>query len=329
MFRSPPPPTPSQPGTFALGKYAGYAEFVRADDDAALERFEGWIDEGMMEAHERWGEAWRADFTMGVAHGFLWCGPRGDDARLCGVIAPSRDSVGRDYPLAVLARVSQALIARAPHVVPLAFGAFLDDAYATVADARVVPMSPAQLRDRVRALQAAGPNDLLRAEHEYGTWCRETRLEDAWSAIFPVADPVAAAAHTLDALVTIRGQEQPDTNLLIRLPLGNAGAAAAAVWIDIVRRITHRSATSPSAFWAVDAGALLIAPGAVPRAALAELWHPDPSNGIVFDPDLVDSDEIPPSGFRELASEVREGAGATSMLSFLETVGTRAACDRR
>jgi hypothetical protein len=263
---------------------------------------------------------------MGVAYGFLWRPGRGDDASLCGVLAPSRDAIGRDYPLAVLTPVAHALVARAPHVVPLAFGAFLDAAYDSVAEARVAPWTPRDLAARLATLATGGADDVLRAEAEYVAWTHDTRLDAAWSAVFPGGDPIAAAARTLDALsaalTPLRGREDPETSLMLRLPLGNAGPAAAVVWLDVVRRMARWTRTIPSAFWAVDEGALLVAPGAVPPSVLAEMWRADPASDVVFDAATVDSQHIPPSGFRELPSAVRAGAGVTSMRAFLDSLGS-------
>ena len=109
------------------------------------------MDEGTQAAHERWGAEWNTAFLMGAAYGFLWKA-RPDDAHLCGIIAPSKDAVGRDYPLAVAARFSPGLFARAPHIVPLAFGDFLDEAYRVVDEARSTPMSVAELNAQVERI---------------------------------------------------------------------------------------------------------------------------------------------------------------------------------
>jgi type VI secretion system protein ImpM len=325
VFRSPPPSPPAfAPGVFAVGKCAGHAEFLRPDE-GVVAQFDAWVERGMTWALERWGTAWKSALPMGVAYGFLWRAPRAD-ASLCGIIAPSRDAIGRDYPLAVLSPVAHAVIARAPHVVPLAFGGFLDSAYDTVVEARVAPWSPRDLAAQMAMLVTGGPDDVLRAEAEYASWTYETRLDTAWAAVFPEQDPITAVARTLDALsaalVPLRGREDPETPLVLRLPLGHGGAAAAAVWIDVVRRLARWSRTIPSAFWAVDEGALLIAPGVVSPSVLAEMWRADPSSDVVYEAATVDSQHIPPSGFRELPSAVRAGAGVTSMRAFLDSLGS-------
>ncbi len=80
---------------FAIGKFAGHPEFIRADvSGEAVDSFDDWLDRGSLAALERWGAAWATTFPMGVAHGFFWGTPR-DATRICGVVAPSRDAVGR------------------------------------------------------------------------------------------------------------------------------------------------------------------------------------------------------------------------------------------
>ncbi len=322
MFRS--SPIPAAPGVFAIGKFVGYPEFLRADAGGdALDAFDSWVERGTMAAHERWGAQWSTTFPMGAAFGFLWTSAR-DQSCLCGVIAPSRDAVGRDYPLAVAARFPEALVARAPHLVPLAYGDFLDGAYRLVDDARTIPMSVAELTARLHALIAANGEDMQRAESEYSTWCHETPLDQAWRAVFPSFNPVEKAARALQAitaaLAPFRGREAPDTPLVLRLPLGNGGVAAAALWFDIVRRLGRWSRTVPSAFWGLDDGVLVMPVGPAPSRAFAELWRPDPSSESTCDIANLDDLSIPSSRVPASADALVPSSRDTRMSSFLESL---------
>jgi type VI secretion system protein ImpM len=274
-------------GGVALGKFAGYPEFLRPSEGGeALEGLDAWMDEGTQVAHERWGAEWNTAFLMGAAYGFLWKA-RPDDTHLCGIIAPSRDAVGRDYPLAVATRFSPTLVARAPHIVPLAFGDFLDEAYRVVDEARSTPLSVADFTARVQAIATATEDEVLRAEAEYAEWSHHTRLEEGWGAVFPGDRPLEQATRALEvigaALVPVREHRSLETPLVLRLPLGTGGVAAAALWFDVVRRICRWSSTIPAAFWAVDNQALILPVGTVPTRTLSELWRPSVGSGFVCD----------------------------------------------
>src|SRR5438067_1124396 len=110
------------PVVFAVGKYPGDPEYLRAEGGDLVARLGDWIDAGMMSGYERYGRAWAARFAAGLSLGFLWHGDGSAGEFLCGVLAPSRDAVGRPYPLAIVARVPGDLAGGSAHVLPLAFG---------------------------------------------------------------------------------------------------------------------------------------------------------------------------------------------------------------
>ncbi len=322
---------PTHGGGVALGKFAGYPEFLRASDASggeAIDTLDSWMDEGIQSAHERWGAEWGTSFLMGAAYGFLWKS-RPDDPHLCGIIAPSRDAVGRDYPLVVAGRFAPGLVARAPHIVPLAFGDFLDQAYQLVDEARSTPMPIGDFNARLQALQMVTTDEVLRAEADYAAWSNGTWLEQGWAALFPSERPLDEAAHALDiigaALAPVRDQRTYDRSLVLRLPLGNGGVGAAALWFDVVRRICRWGpATIPSAFWAVDNQALLLPVGAVPPRAFGELWRPSDTGYVCASPDSAPW-STPPWSFRNRAVVepgrlLREFTRESSMAGFLDAL---------
>jgi type VI secretion system protein ImpM len=311
-------------GVFAIGKFAGHPEFIRADvSGEAIDALDDWLDRGSIAAHERWGPAWATTFPMGAAHGFIWGTPR-DATKICGVVAPSRDAVGRDYPLAVVTRVPGAIVARAPHVAPLAFGDFLDAAYEAVDTARTIPMGRDELAARLGRIVTPRSEDVQLAEAEFAEWCRITPLEQAWEAIFPRTNALEVAAQCLDALGSIlapfRGREFPDTALALRLPLGTGGAGAAALWIDVVRRLCRWSLTVPTVFWAADDGTLLLAVGQPPPRAFSELWKPDPTSDAVFDMTRLDRGSSPISGYPGRPSIFARVGPGNPMAAFLDSL---------
>jgi type VI secretion system protein ImpM len=272
------------PAVFALGKFPGEPEFLRADGGAAVGGLETWIDDAVAFAHQHRGAAWREAFPGAGPLAMMWHPERDreSDELLCGVIAPSRDAVGRDYPLVLVARFSEALVARMPQLTPLIFGDFLDAAYATIQEVGSGMMRSAELQARVGAIALPAEREVAVAEADYASWCRKTTVGAAWSVIFGGSTSLGSADRALGSLVALFSEiEHPGTRAAtaIRLPLGGGGAAAAALWLDIVHRLGRGSRASPSAFWGAEGGDLLLTFGRV-RSVLAELWCPFPTSGL-------------------------------------------------
>jgi type VI secretion system ImpM family protein len=295
----------------ALGKIPGHPEFLQVRTSREPEQsFDAWLEEGMQLAGYRYGPAWTQSFESGSVQGFVWRAPRAarTDMLLCGVLFPSCDAVGRHYPLAIACEVPAPIVLQAPHVVPLAFGDFLERVHDATAD--FATLAPGDLAARLSGLGPPGAEDIARAAAEYDQWCSSAYIETGWAAVFD-DNPVQRSFDVLRALRAVterfQGVEHPQTPLSLRLPLGKGGPASAALWLDVVRRLCRWRATVPSTFWAVSDGALVVALGDPAPGVLAGLWHLDPGNDVVFDllattPGAIDMSHPP-------ASQRRSGSG--------------------
>ena len=262
----------------AIGKVPQYAEFVRLRPPGDLaSSFEAWLAGGLEWAHMRHGDAWRAQFEAGVPHAFVWTHSSQPDAALCGIIMPSRDAVGRSYPITVFAAVPVALFGESAHAVPLAFGDFFDQAYQTIHPA--APLS-VPFDQSLAWLQVPGYETVAAAAGDYAAWCTQSAPEQAWTPLFAEGSKAAERALSILSLAIdpFRGVERPSTKLGARLSLGSGGAAAAVLWLDVIRRMTRWRATVPACFWSMHTGSLLVHFGDVPQTTLSELWMPDSDN---------------------------------------------------
>ena len=271
----------------AMGKIPSHPEFLWNRTAREPEQsFDGWLEAGMGLASHRYGPAWTGAYELGAVQGFVWRAPRDAkcDTLLCGVIFPSRDTVGRHYPLAVVCDVPQAIVRRAPHVVPLAFGGFLERAHDAAADFST--LAPAELAARISGLCPPTEDDVARAALDYETWCNSTPVESAWSAVFAdhPAERSRVAIQELRALTAdVRGVEAPAEAMSIRLPLGEGGPASATLWLDVVRRLCRWNTTVPSTFWAVTEGSLVVALGDAAPGVVSALWYRDPAGDNVYE----------------------------------------------
>jgi type VI secretion system protein ImpM len=266
-----PPPTPN----FAVGKFAGDAEYVRMDGGTVGASLEEWLSHATASGYAKRGDSWRMSLPMGSPIALLW---RAEGAAkgelLCGVLAPSRDAVGRDYPLVIVTRFSDKLLGQAPHVAPLAFGNFLDVSYQAITEARAKPMPPPTFASLVSSLAAPTALDVTGAAGTYDAWAHETPAAQAWAAMFGEGDSLAAAAAAVAGLKAAIGPATAAGAFVARLPLGTLGPAGAVVWLDVLRRVFRRVATPPTAFWGPDEAYLLVSIGTMPHGVLTELWSP-------------------------------------------------------
>jgi type VI secretion system ImpM family protein len=221
----------------AIGKIAGEPEFLRADSP-----LDEWIHAGFEAALERWGLEWRDVFRQGTAYAFLL----GD---LCGVLAPSRDSVGRDYPLAIFAPVGGG----ASPAIVLALSGFLESAFALLQDARNPHMTRDELRWQVEGLRVPRPEDVEAAHGDYLAWLRATEAREVWTSVLP-------SGH-LEVQLTRGGG-------LMRVRLADGEPGVVALWLDVIRR----SVGVPGAvFWSPDERLLTVCKG-TPASLVATLW---------------------------------------------------------
>lgn len=274
----------------AFGKIPHMGDFVRVRvHSEPTTSFHSWIEQGMAYGDAKRGQAWAQVYQAGQIHAFMYRVPSNvqSSAVLTGIVKPSNDAVGRKFPLVVFSPVLERLVAGGPHLMPLALGDFLERATDVVLEAERMT-SQQQLEARVAQLPPPQFDQAAMTTREYENWTRMTYVANAWLAIYGEpnsARPIHAIHTIIEALGPFRGQENPSTPLSVRLPLGVGGGAAAAFWIDIVRRVGRWRTTVPTCFWSFDgqSGSILIQLGDTPASSLAELWSPDSRSDYVCD----------------------------------------------
>jgi type VI secretion system ImpM family protein len=274
----------------AFGKIPRMGDFLRVRvNSEPMMSFESFIEQGMGYGEAKRGAAWPSAYGSGAIHAFLYRAPRAarSVALLTGTVKPSHDAVGRKFPMVIFSPVLETLVCGAPHLMPLALGDFLESATTAVLETEMIG-SGAELEAKVSRLAPPRFDNAEATIRDYEGWTRQTYLQSAWAAIYGHPESAAPfhAIHTIvEALGPFRGQECPVTPLSVRVPLGVGGGAAAAFWIDIVRRIARWRVTVPTCFWSFDgtSGSLLIQLGDTPSSSLAELWSPDPQSDYVCD----------------------------------------------
>jgi hypothetical protein len=166
----------------------------------------------------------------------------------------------------------------------------------------------------MRALAPPSAADLSDAAEDYDGWCAATPIADGWSGIFE-GNPAPEARRVVDALAPLVAPPSV-SEAMIRLPLARGGAAAAALWLDIVRRLHGGWPPSCSVFWNPMQGHLMVGTGAASPGALSELWLPDHGNEAVHDLTFGE----PPATAMAGTAYAENGAADSMMRDFLQTL---------
>lgn len=86
-----------------MGKHPGYGDFLRAGLSEGVEdRLARWLEPALAELRDQLGEGWGPFWDQGQDLRF-WIGRAVAGVTLAGILRPSRDKVGRRYPLLLLA----------------------------------------------------------------------------------------------------------------------------------------------------------------------------------------------------------------------------------
>jgi type VI secretion system ImpM family protein len=310
----------------AFGKTPRAADFLYYGPvDADTQAFRGWLEEGVSWASTREPDLWRQPQAEMQVFGFVFRAQGGN--LLVGALRPSSDAVGRDFPISAYVVLPGAGLGNQPHVLPLWLGELLQHAAEAVLAADV--------HDAVARLEATlsgGTLLPLSRLHEdardYAEWVSATELTVALDALFGFESRASSiqAVHTIyEAILPFHGKERPKTPLSVRVPLGSAGAGAAAFWIDVVRHAAGWRETVPTFFWSSreGGGEAIVQLGDVPASTLSALWRADPESNHVCDlTHLVPNDApkflplLPPA---VAAALTREDARVIDLLNALQS----------
>lgn len=306
-----------------VGKLPSRAEFLPVPSWApSFAAFDAWLTTSIEWAAARAGTDWSQRFAGGALHGFVFRSPAAaPDEVLCGALAPSRDSAGRQFPLAVGVplRLAPDVVARAellPFLLETVWGE------ATRALLEALETGNTGLAGELQLEPAA---DMADAAGLYADWAAQLPLAELWTLLGPaLADPRPTLRLLFETLAPVRQVERPETTLSLRLPLGQASGLGLCFWLDLVRRSLGWQKTVPNLFWSHDGsnGAVMLHLGAAPKATLAELWMPTGGRDEIADLTLP-----PPQALVDVlpalpaAVEATLAAGPTSVLAFLQSLG--------
>ncbi len=256
----------------AMGKVPRHPEFLHNRTVREPQRsFDDWLEAGMVQAHAL-GDGWSATFARSEVQAFVWCPPVSSrsESALSGILYPSCDSVGRQFPLAFAYEVPIRLIQHALPILPLALGDLLEGLYGATRD--FANQDVGELRARLARVPPTSSHVVDEASAAYDAWCAATRLEQIWTTTFREHPHELAdrALHNLrSARVMSREVALGSAKTAIRIPLGVFGLATACFWLDVMRRLQVADQAAHCIFWTIEDGSLVAAirdphPGVLP-----------------------------------------------------------------
>jgi type VI secretion system ImpM family protein len=306
-----------------IGKLPSRAEYLPVPSWApAFAAFDAWLTTSIEWAAARAGADWTQRFAGGAVHGFVFRSPvAAPDEVLCGALAPSRDSAGRQFPLALAAplRLPPEVVVR-PELLP-----FLLETVWSEATRALVEALETGNPELAGAIQLEPAADVAEAAGLYAEWAAQLPLAELWALLGPaLGDPRATLRLLFETLAPVRQVERPATTLSLRLPLGQASGLGLCFWLDLVRRGLGWQRTVPNLFWSHDGsnGAVMLHLGAAPKATLAELWMPTGGRDEIADLTLP-----PPRALVDVlpalsaAVEGTLASGDASVAAFLQSLG--------
>jgi type VI secretion system protein ImpM len=248
-----------------VGKAPAQADFMRIDADASAQELLTWMEQSD-DTLRRAGGALPPTPTA-----FVFSAPTLRNA-LVGVLAPSRDQVGRVFPLAVFAVLPAAPLSDHYRLVPAAFRGFLAAAGALLQEAPT--LSATQIAERVRALPRPGESEWRSADDE-----RRALLEQpnaSWLTELTALGGSLGPHYALRTFVAAcrdRAAEPPKSAIVLACPLGAAGPMP---WLELSARILRWKGQPPAFLWNEAAPPrLLLTLGSSPGSSLSYLARPD------------------------------------------------------
>jgi len=267
---------PQPPAVACFGKLPATGDFIRLNASTEeFTAFDDWLGGSVALARESLGSEWEAAYRP-AAGLFIYRGPeaRGDepDRGLVGAWTASRDSAGRNYPMAVCASYDFEQLLATGAALPIALWPFLKTAYELATTGAGLQVD--DFVGRVAQLQPPPLDNPDSARAAYQQWLQHQHMDALWETCFGTTATRYWVMHNLQASVEIfKGQERPETHLAIRYPLGAGDAYAAAVWMDMTVRLGAWQRTLLNAFWTPQRE-LLVHMGPPHAATFRELIAP-------------------------------------------------------
>lgn len=240
-----------------VGKMPCRGEFVRTTAMSEVERaFEAWLQVNVERSRGKIPECVVRFLVRPMVKG----------PSLVGTWIPSRDAVGREFPLAIVACVPEELSALPWSLLPLYYGTLLECAGACLA--RAADANFETLVTGAHALELPHPSSALRALHEASQAITALQVVMFGKRLFGEGwrEGLNYALATL-----LQATEQHD--LTMDLPCSSESDLY--VWLELSRACLGRRASPGALLWTADGQRALVTLGSPSEQSVTYLMEPD------------------------------------------------------
>jgi type VI secretion system protein ImpM len=293
--------------TGLFGKLPTASDFLRIHLSGAALEFADHLEDAVNACH-------RAECDFGGSPSFFVYHAPDSAAALIGSLRPSRDKVGRIFPLAVFTEIEAESAAGNFDIVPLAFSPFFSAGLALGDEGETLEAST--LEARVSALPFPTLEEFEAAQAEGDRLLVETSIDVFRKSLPPPASTnlVAYAVHTLASACAQSRALVGDTKPGITLDVPLLAPGDPILWLGILRRLLGEQPVPPNILWkpatpSPSHGSVKIDLPARPGRLLVSFGAPSPSALAFLAGALGDSPKLWPVISRDEA--VLEGVLAS------------------
>ena len=234
------------------GKLPLSAEFIRCQASGTeIDELDRWLREGMYHAKSHLGSSWSKDFAQGDPWGFLYV-PRQGRRFLIGLLKPSQDKAGREFPFLVYLLLDREEFHEFPWCAPMHFKEFFAQSHRLLADVGA-ESDLARLQFRLQALSPVEGPETSSIETRYHAELLRRRLRDHWADLFGGFEN-SRKCQVLQSLLH-RGAGLNSSNplqWLAKLPLSSSSKEETydlPFWMDVASHASDHSLDAGLLFW--------------------------------------------------------------------------------
>jgi type VI secretion system protein ImpM len=166
------------------GKLPLSPEFIRHQASGPeIDELDQWFREGMYYAKSR-TSSWSMDFIQSDVWRFLYF-PRDRSRLMIGLMKPSHDQAGREFPFLIYLLLKRAEFAKRPWCAPMHFRDFFSQGQRVLTDVGMESNLP-RLQFRLQALAPVHGPTSLSAVEEYEAELMGRRMSEYWTELFGI-----------------------------------------------------------------------------------------------------------------------------------------------
>jgi type VI secretion system protein ImpM len=188
-----------------------------------------------------------------------------------GVLAPSRDQVGRSFPVAIFHTLPVSVVWDNLGAIPISYAGFMAEVSALITN--LSDLNQTEFLARLQALRPPYPEDIARAKDELSQALAETDASDFASRLF--GDPEQGKqnyAFNTFMKAALDAARNPSATSPVVLECPVEVDIDLLAWIDLAQKVLGWREHAPSYFWAVEPRPrLLIALGSAPKLVIRYL----------------------------------------------------------